>query len=182
MSVQGDVRGIGLAELLQGLARGQKEGILTLTASGTQRAVLGIEDGQAWLLPDPDEDPQVWTTGPGTRGPMTPPSSSPQGDWNRSRRRDDWRPSTLSSTAAASTSASTLGASATGPRCSTPTAPRGAASTALPLRWSSCSSSTPVSRMRSSSQTRRSCQIRRAPLHHLPARAWEHAPERTGGV
>lgn len=60
MSFQGDVRGIGLAELLQGLARGQKEGILTLTASGTQRAVLGIEEGQAWLLPDPDEDPQVW--------------------------------------------------------------------------------------------------------------------------
>lgn len=62
MSFQGDVRGIGLAELLQGLARGQKEGILTLTASGTQRAVLGIEEGKAWLLPDPDEDPQVWTT------------------------------------------------------------------------------------------------------------------------
>mgnify|MGYP000918978899 CR=1 FL=1 len=62
MSFQGDVRGIGLAELLQGLARGQKEGTLTLTASGTKRAVLGIEDGKAWLLPDPDEDPQVWTT------------------------------------------------------------------------------------------------------------------------
>ena len=62
MSFQGDVRGIGLAELLQGLARGQKEGILTLTAKGTQRAVLGIEDGKAWLMPDPDEDPEVWST------------------------------------------------------------------------------------------------------------------------
>jgi hypothetical protein len=60
MSFQGDVRGIGLAELLQGLARGQKEGILTLTAAGSQRAVLGIEEGKAWLLPDPDEDPSTW--------------------------------------------------------------------------------------------------------------------------
>ncbi len=60
MSFQGDVRGIGLAELLQGLARGQKEGTLTLTAAGSQRAVLGIEDGKAWLLPDPDEDPYTW--------------------------------------------------------------------------------------------------------------------------
>ena len=60
MSFQGDVRGIGLAELLQGLARGQKEGILTLTAKGTRRSVLGIEDGKAWLLPDPDEDPEGW--------------------------------------------------------------------------------------------------------------------------
>ena len=60
MSFQGDVRGIGLAELLQGLARGQKEGILTLTAAGSQRSVLGIEDGKAWLLPDPHEDPHAW--------------------------------------------------------------------------------------------------------------------------
>lgn len=60
MTFQGDVRGIGLAELLQGLARGRKEGSLTLTAKGGLRSVLGIEDGKAWLLPDPDEDPDVW--------------------------------------------------------------------------------------------------------------------------
>lgn len=60
MSFQGDVRGIGLAELLQGLARGQKEGVLTLTSKGGRRSVLGMEDGKAWLLPDPDEDPELW--------------------------------------------------------------------------------------------------------------------------
>ena len=37
MSFQGDVRGIGLAELLQGLSRGRKEGVLTLTARGGHR-------------------------------------------------------------------------------------------------------------------------------------------------
>jgi len=60
MSFQGDVRGIGLAELLQGLARGRKEGTLTLTAKGGLRCVIGIEDGKAWLMPDPDEDPNSW--------------------------------------------------------------------------------------------------------------------------
>lgn len=60
MSFQGDVRGIGLAELLQGLARGQKEGVLTLTARGGGRSVLGMQDGRAWLLPDPDEDAERW--------------------------------------------------------------------------------------------------------------------------
>ncbi len=60
MSFQGDVRGIGLAELLQGLARGRKEGTLTLTAKGGLRSVIGIEDGKAWLLPDPDEEPEKW--------------------------------------------------------------------------------------------------------------------------
>ncbi|MEZ6013919.1 MAG: DUF4388 domain-containing protein [Planctomycetota bacterium] len=60
MSFQGDVRGIGLAELLQGLARGRKEGSLTLTAKGGLRCVIGIEDGKAWLMPDPDEDPDTW--------------------------------------------------------------------------------------------------------------------------
>jgi len=62
MSFQGDVRGIGLAELLQGLARGQKEGVLTLTSKSGARSVLGMEDGKAWLLPDPDEDPEHWRT------------------------------------------------------------------------------------------------------------------------
>ncbi|QDV07619.1 hypothetical protein Poly30_31470 [Planctomycetes bacterium Poly30] len=60
MSFQGDVRGIGLAELLQGLARGRKEGVLTLTSRGDHRSVLGMEDGKAWLLPDPDESPDTW--------------------------------------------------------------------------------------------------------------------------
>ena len=62
MSFQGDVRGIGLAELLQGLARGRKEGVLTLTSKGEKRAVLGLEDGKAWLLPDPDEEVEDWKT------------------------------------------------------------------------------------------------------------------------
>ncbi len=61
MSFQGDVRGIGLAELLQGLGRGQKEGTLTLTAVGAQRAILGVAEGKAWLLPDPDEEAEAWT-------------------------------------------------------------------------------------------------------------------------
>lgn len=60
MSFQGDVRGIGLAELLQGLARGRKEGVLTLTSRGNHRSVLGMEDGKAWLLPDPDESADNW--------------------------------------------------------------------------------------------------------------------------
>lgn len=62
MSFQGDVRGIGLAELLQGLARGRKEGVLTLTSRGDRRSVLGMEDGKAWLLPDPEEDTERWRT------------------------------------------------------------------------------------------------------------------------
>jgi len=60
MTFQGDVRGIGLAELLQGLARGRKEGTLTLTAKGGLRSVMGIADGKAWLLPDPDEEQDTW--------------------------------------------------------------------------------------------------------------------------
>ncbi|MGK0483223.1 MAG: hypothetical protein ACJAQ3_003205, partial [Planctomycetota bacterium] len=60
MSFQGDVRGIGLAELLQGLARGRKEGVLTLTSRGDHRSVLGMEEGKAWLMPDPDEVADHW--------------------------------------------------------------------------------------------------------------------------
>lgn len=60
MSFQGDVRGIGLAELLQGLARGRKEGVLTLTSRSGYRSVLGMEEGSAWLLPDPDENAEDW--------------------------------------------------------------------------------------------------------------------------
>jgi tetratricopeptide (TPR) repeat protein len=59
MSFQGDVAGIGLGELLQGLSRGGREGILTLHGSGLS-ATLGIVGAQIHLLPDPDEDPEYW--------------------------------------------------------------------------------------------------------------------------
>ena len=60
MSFQGDVRGIGLAELLQGLARGRKEGVLSLTSNGGVHCYLGLEEGKLVLLPEPDEDPERW--------------------------------------------------------------------------------------------------------------------------
>lgn len=60
MSFQGDVRGIGLAELLQGLARGRKEGVLTLTSKAGLRCTLGLEEGKAFPLPNDDEDPERW--------------------------------------------------------------------------------------------------------------------------
>ena len=59
MSFQGDVGGIGLADLLQSLARG-RDGVLTLSARGALRSTLGIAEGQLHLLPDPDEDPEAW--------------------------------------------------------------------------------------------------------------------------
>ncbi len=59
MSFQGDVAGIGLGELLQGLSRGGREGILTLHGSGLS-ATLGVAGNQIHLLPDPDEDPEYW--------------------------------------------------------------------------------------------------------------------------
>lgn len=60
MSFQGDVRGIGLAELLQGLARGRKEGVLSLTSQSGVHCNLGMEEGKIVLLPEPDEDPERW--------------------------------------------------------------------------------------------------------------------------
>lgn len=60
MSFQGDVGGIGLAELLQSLARGRREGILTLNADCGLACTLGLENGVIYLLPQPDEDPRVW--------------------------------------------------------------------------------------------------------------------------
>ena len=60
MSFQGDVRGIGLAELLQGLARGRKEGVLTLTSIGHRISTIGLEDGKAHLLPPVGEHVQKW--------------------------------------------------------------------------------------------------------------------------
>jgi len=59
MGFQGDVAGIGLGELLQGLARGGREGVLTLRSRGLG-ATIGVESGQLFLLPEPDEDPEVW--------------------------------------------------------------------------------------------------------------------------
>ncbi|HVS20022.1 MAG TPA: DUF4388 domain-containing protein [Planctomycetota bacterium] len=59
MSFQGDVAGIGLGELLQGLARGGREGVLTLRG-GALGATVGLAGGQVHLLPEPDEDPEIW--------------------------------------------------------------------------------------------------------------------------
>lgn len=59
MSFQGDVGGIGLADLLQSLARG-RSGVLSLHSKDGLRATLGIEDGALHLLPEPEEDPEIW--------------------------------------------------------------------------------------------------------------------------
>jgi hypothetical protein len=59
MSFQGDVGGIGLADLLQSLARG-REGILTLHGRDGLNSTLGIQQGVLHLLPDPEEDPEIW--------------------------------------------------------------------------------------------------------------------------
>jgi tetratricopeptide (TPR) repeat protein len=59
MTFQGDVGGIGLADLLQSLARG-RDGILTLIGREGLQATLGIEDGLIHLLADPSEDPDLW--------------------------------------------------------------------------------------------------------------------------
>ena len=59
MSFQGDVAGLGLGELLQGLARGGREGVLTLRGAKLS-ARLGVLDGQIHLLPEEDEDPEQW--------------------------------------------------------------------------------------------------------------------------
>lgn len=59
MSFQGDVAGIGLGELLQGLARGGKDGVLTLY--GDQLAAcLGLRGGLLYLLESPEENPEEW--------------------------------------------------------------------------------------------------------------------------
>jgi tetratricopeptide (TPR) repeat protein len=59
MSFQGDVAGIGLGELLQGLARGERNGILTLTEKSVS-ATVGLRRGQMYLLPSTDEDEGLW--------------------------------------------------------------------------------------------------------------------------
>ena len=59
MSFQGDVAGLGLGELLQGLARGGRAGVLTLLTTG--RVVrVGVRDGQLFLLPEENEDADGW--------------------------------------------------------------------------------------------------------------------------
>jgi hypothetical protein len=59
MSFQGDVAGIGLGELLQGLARGGRDGVLNLFSERLS-GCLGIRAGVLHLLPGPDEDEEVW--------------------------------------------------------------------------------------------------------------------------
>ncbi len=59
MTFQGDVGGIGLADLLQSLARG-REGILTLIGRGGLQSTLGVEGGMIHLLPDPSEEGSIW--------------------------------------------------------------------------------------------------------------------------
>lgn len=59
MSFQGDVGGIGLADLLQSLARG-RDGVLSLLDKRGLQATLGFQDGQLHYLPEPDEDPEIW--------------------------------------------------------------------------------------------------------------------------
>ena len=59
MSFQGDVAGIGLGELLQGLARGERNGVLTLTGKH-MTATVGLRKGQLYLLPGGDEDEGHW--------------------------------------------------------------------------------------------------------------------------
>jgi hypothetical protein len=59
MTFQGDVGGVGLADLLQSLARG-RDGILTLLGREGLQATLGIEGGMVHLLADPSEDPDLW--------------------------------------------------------------------------------------------------------------------------
>jgi hypothetical protein len=59
MSFQGDVAGIGLGELLQGLSRGERNGVLTLSGPKLSAAV-GVRRGQLYLMAGPDEDDGVW--------------------------------------------------------------------------------------------------------------------------
>jgi len=59
MSFQGDVAGIGLGELLQGLARGGRDGVLTLYGDRLT-ASLGLKGSQLFLLAGPDEKDDDW--------------------------------------------------------------------------------------------------------------------------
>ncbi len=59
MSFQGDVAGIGLGELLQGLARGARDGVLTLYGDRISSAI-GMKGGQLFLIEGPDETEDMW--------------------------------------------------------------------------------------------------------------------------
>ncbi len=59
MSFQGDVAGIGLGELLQGLARGGKDGVLTLYGD-KMAACMGLCGGLIYLLESPEEEDEEW--------------------------------------------------------------------------------------------------------------------------
>ncbi|QDU67296.1 DUF4388 domain-containing protein [Engelhardtia mirabilis] len=59
MSFQGDVAGIGLGELLQGLARGGKDGVLTLYGDNLASAI-GLKEGLLYLLESPEESDDEW--------------------------------------------------------------------------------------------------------------------------
>lgn len=59
MTFQGDVGGIGLADLLQSLARG-RDGVLTLLGRDGLQCSIGIEGGMIHFLPEPGEDPNIW--------------------------------------------------------------------------------------------------------------------------
>lgn len=59
MSFQGDVAGIGLGELLQGLARGARDGVLNLYGKDLV-ARIGLQGGQLFLVNSPEEDPKQW--------------------------------------------------------------------------------------------------------------------------
>ncbi len=60
MSFQGDVAGIGLGELLQGLARGGRDGVLTLDGEGGFSCFLGLQGAQIHFLSGPAEDTDTW--------------------------------------------------------------------------------------------------------------------------
>lgn len=59
MSFQGDVAGIGLGELLQGLSRGGQDGVLSLYGDKIS-ACIGLHRGQLYLLDGPDEVQETW--------------------------------------------------------------------------------------------------------------------------
>lgn len=59
MSFQGDVAGIGLGELLQGLSRGGRDGVLTLYGDRLS-AAIGLLSGQLYILAGPDEEEGHW--------------------------------------------------------------------------------------------------------------------------
>jgi len=60
MSFHGDVGGIGLAELLQGLAGGSKSGRLTLTGKDGERLVLSLLQGRLLLAAPEGENRERW--------------------------------------------------------------------------------------------------------------------------